>query len=65
MFSKYDTVFHPEILVGAMENPGLVVFRQGYLNYFRDPAPLQDIIYLATIIAHECAHMWFGNYVTP
>lgn len=48
-----------------MQNPGLVSFDQKFLQYFKQGTPIQDIVFLATGIAHECAHQWFGNYVTP
>ena len=61
-FSKYDQVFCPEYNMGAMENPGSVTINDQYL--FRDEVSLNSISWRFVIIAHELAHMWFGNLVT-
>jgi len=63
-FGKLDVIAVPDFAAGAMENTGAVVFRERLL--LADPARaslgLQKNI--AGIIAHELAHMWFGNLVT-
>ncbi len=61
-FGKYDQVFVPEFNAGAMENPGCVTFRDPYL--FRGAAPRDQILVRSNTIAHEMAHMWFGDLVT-
>lgn len=62
-FAKYDQAFVPDFNAGAMENPGCVTFREGLLFTTRVPRSLR--IQRATTIAHEMAHQWFGNLVTP
>jgi len=61
-FGKYDQAFVPEFNAGAMENPGLVTFRDDYL--FRSAVTDGDREWRAVVIAHEMAHMWFGDLVT-
>ncbi|MFL6061698.1 MAG: aminopeptidase N [Marmoricola sp.] len=62
-FGKYDQAFVPEFNAGAMENPGCVTFRDPLLFTTRVPRSLR--IQRATTVAHEMAHQWFGNLVTP
>ncbi len=62
-FGKYDQAFVPEFNAGAMENPGCVTFREGLLFTTRVARSLR--IQRATTVAHEMAHQWFGNLVTP
>jgi aminopeptidase N len=61
-FAKYDQVFVPEFVAGAMENVGCVVISEQFL--FR--SKVTDAMYetRAMVILHEMAHMWFGNLVT-
>jgi aminopeptidase N len=61
-FGKYDHVFVPEFNAAAMENPGLVTVRDDYL--FRSTPADTDRMFRAVIVAHEMAHMWFGDLVT-
>ena len=61
-FGKYDQAFVPEFNAGAMENPGLVTFRDDYV--FRSAVTEAERELRATTIAHEMAHMWFGDLVT-
>ncbi|MBQ1027896.1 aminopeptidase N [Micromonospora sp. C95] len=61
-FGKYDQAFVPEFNAGAMENPGLVTFRDDYV--FRSAVTDSQRELRATTIAHEMAHMWFGDLVT-
>jgi aminopeptidase N len=62
-FGKYDQAFVPEFNAGAMENPGCVTFRDPLIFSTRVPRSLR--IQRATTVAHEMAHQWFGNLVTP
>jgi aminopeptidase N len=62
-FGKYDQAFVPEFNAGAMENPGCVTFREGLLFTTKVPRSLR--VQRATTVAHEMAHQWFGNLVTP
>ena len=61
-FGKYDQVFCPEYEMGAMENPGCVKFDDKLI--FRSRVTDDERALRATIIAHEMAHMWFGDLVT-
>jgi aminopeptidase N len=60
---SYDQVFVPEFNAGAMENPGMVTFSdEGFLYRSRTTEGHRRL--RAQVIAHEMAHMWFGNLVT-
>ena len=61
-FGKYDQAFVPELNFGAMENPGCVTFRDEFL--FRSAVTDTERETRAIVIAHEMAHMWFGDLVT-
>jgi len=61
---KSDHVALPDFSAGAMENWGLVTYREVAL--LADPATtsISGKQYIATVIAHELSHQWFGNLVT-
>ncbi|MFI5862646.1 aminopeptidase N [Streptomyces sp. NPDC051546] len=61
-FGKYDQAFVPEYNLGAMENPGMVTFREEYI--FRGKVTQASYERRANTILHEMAHMWFGDLVT-
>ncbi|MFE5855670.1 aminopeptidase N [Streptomyces sp. NPDC056500] len=61
-FDSYDQAFVPEFNAGAMENPGLVTFREELV--FRSAVTDTERQTRAMVIAHEMAHMWFGDLVT-
>ncbi|MFI7273547.1 aminopeptidase N [Streptomyces sp. NPDC049879] len=61
-FDSYDQAFVPEFNAGAMENPGLVTFRDEYV--FRSAVTDTEREVRGVTIAHEMAHMWFGDIVT-
>ncbi|MDG4764820.1 aminopeptidase N [Solwaraspora sp. WMMD406] len=61
-FGGYGQAFVPEFNAGAMENPGLVTFRDDHI--FRSAVTDSERESRATTIAHEMAHMWFGDLVT-
>ncbi|MGW5419028.1 aminopeptidase N [Streptomyces sp. NPDC003943] len=61
-FDSYDQAFVPEFNAGAMENPGLVTFRDEFV--FRSAVTDTERMTRAMVIAHEMAHMWFGDLVT-
>ncbi|MER6037761.1 aminopeptidase N [Streptomyces sp. NPDC001835] len=61
-FDSYDQAFVPEFNAGAMENPGLVTFRDDFV--FRSAVTDTERQTRAMVIAHEMAHMWFGDLVT-
>lgn len=61
---KADHVALPDFSSGAMENWGLITYRE--IALLADPATtsIASKQYIATVIAHELAHQWFGNLVT-
>ena len=61
---KSDHVALPDFSSGAMENWGLITYRETTL--LADPATtsVSSKHYIATVIAHELSHQWFGNLVT-
>nr|QBI71858.1 aminopeptidase N4a [Plutella xylostella] len=61
---KNDHIALPDFPSGAMENWGMVNYREAYLLYDEQNTNLQNQIFIATIISHEMAHKWFGNLVT-
>jgi puromycin-sensitive aminopeptidase len=63
-YEKYDQVAVPGFAAGAMENSGLVIFRQELLIMAPGSASWRQEKSIAHVIAHEFAHMWFGNLVT-
>ncbi|XP_045891644.1 leucyl-cystinyl aminopeptidase [Micropterus dolomieu] len=60
---KLDLVAIPDFLAGAMENWGLITFRETSLLVGKQSSPLEKQV-VASVIAHELAHQWFGNLVT-
>ncbi|XEO94175.1 M1 family metallopeptidase [Latilactobacillus sakei] len=54
----------PDFSAGAMENWGLVTYREAYLLLDSDNTALTTKHRVATVIAHELAHQWFGDLVT-
>ena len=61
-FGDYNQAFVPEFNAGAMENPGCVVLRDPLV--FTGAVTRSERTNRATTIAHEMAHMWFGDLVT-
>jgi aminopeptidase N len=61
-FGLYQQAFVPEFNFGAMENPGLVVFRDEFI--YRSAVTDSQRETRAGVVAHEMAHMWFGDLVT-
>ncbi|TNF28471.1 MAG: M1 family peptidase, partial [Deltaproteobacteria bacterium] len=62
-FEKLDLVAVPNFAAGAMENAGLVTFREEALLVAPD-APVARRGRVLITLAHELAHMWFGDLVT-
>lgn len=54
----------PDFSAGAMENWGLITYREAYLLLDPDNTSLTTKRVVATVIAHEVAHQWFGDLVT-
>lgn len=63
-WDSYDSVLVPEYNLGAMENPGCVIFNED-LYLFRGPVTRSQRARRANTILHEMCHMWFGDLVTP
>ncbi|HEX5201847.1 MAG TPA: aminopeptidase N [Actinoplanes sp.] len=61
-FGHYQQAFAPEFNFGAMEYPGLVIFRDEMI--YRSAVTESQREARANVIAHEMAHMWFGDLVT-
>ncbi len=61
-YDSYDQVFVPELESGAVENPGCVTFRDDFL--FPPAVSRAERQLRGMVIAHEMAHMWFGDLVT-
>ncbi|CAH2040953.1 unnamed protein product [Thlaspi arvense] len=61
---KLDMVAIPDFAAGAMENYGLVTYRETALLYDDKHSAAANKQRVATVVAHELAHQWFGNLVT-
>lgn len=61
-FGKYDQLIVPDFTIGAMENVAAVTFNEAYVS--RGEKTQAQRQRLANVIAHEMAHMWFGDLVT-
>lgn len=60
---KLDQVAIPDFDAGAMENWGLVTYRESCLLADQN-TPQTTKEYIATVVTHELSHQWFGNLVT-
>jgi alanyl aminopeptidase len=63
-FQKLDTLAVPDFGAGAMENSGAITYREQLL-LMDENAPLEQRRSSLTVQAHEIAHQWFGDLVTP
>ena len=63
-FGKLDQVGLPEFEAGAMENAGLITYREVALLLDPATASLAQRKRVAEVVTHELAHQWFGNLVT-
>uniref|UniRef100_A0A3B4DXH2 Aminopeptidase n=1 Tax=Pygocentrus nattereri TaxID=42514 RepID=A0A3B4DXH2_PYGNA len=61
---KSDQIALPDFSAGAMENWGLITYREAALLYDPSMSSNGDKEAVSTVISHELAHMWFGNLVT-
>ncbi|KAK1804645.1 hypothetical protein P4O66_020647, partial [Electrophorus voltai] len=61
---KSDQIALPDFNAGAMENWGLITYRETALLFDPEMSSSGNKERIATIISHELAHMWFGNLVT-
>ena len=61
---KLDLIALPDFAFGAMENLGAVTFRETALLVDADHSSWSEFERVADVVAHEIAHMWFGDLVT-
>ncbi|KAG5672285.1 hypothetical protein PVAND_002422 [Polypedilum vanderplanki] len=62
---KVDMIAIPDFQFGAMENFGLITFRETAMLYDEGVSAIGKKMTVALICAHEIAHQWFGNLVSP
>ena len=62
---KIDNVALPDFAAGAMENWGLITYRETAMLYQDGVSTSSNQERVATVVSHELAHQWFGNLVTP
>ncbi|WP_371802382.1 M1 family metallopeptidase [Candidatus Lokiarchaeum ossiferum] len=63
--SKCDFLVVTDFAAGAMENYGAITFRENLLLTYEGKSSKLDYIRIAQVVAHEIAHMWFGDLVSP
>ncbi|CAL8118838.1 unnamed protein product [Orchesella dallaii] len=63
--SKMDSAAVPDFYFGAMENYGLNIYRESALLVFPDWTLESERWSISSVLAHELAHQWFGNLVSP
>ena len=63
-YDKLDIIAVPDFASGAMENAGAITFRETLLLFDEKTAPIWQKKSFANVMAHELAHMWFGNITT-
>ena len=61
---KVDMIAIPDFAFGAMENLGCITFRDTALLVDPDTATQAELVRILDVVAHELAHMWFGDLVT-
>lgn len=62
-FAKYDLIILPGFQYGGMEHTGATLYNDSQM--FLSPSPtIDERLRRSQLIAHETAHMWFGDYVT-
>ncbi|XP_010951987.2 glutamyl aminopeptidase [Camelus bactrianus] len=61
---KLDKIAIPDFGTGAMENWGLITYRETNLLYDPEESASSNQQRVATVVAHELVHQWFGNIVT-
>jgi alanyl aminopeptidase len=63
-YAKLDFIAVPSSIGGAMENAGAITYDE-FLVLMDDDSPVTQRRTYTYIHAHELAHMWFGDWVTP
>lgn len=61
---KTDMIAIPDFGAGAMENWGLITYRETAMLYQPNVSSSKGKFRVASVVAHELAHQWFGNLVT-
>ena len=64
-YEKLDHIAVPDFTYGAMENAGAITYRESRLLYTEGKSSPESQASIAGILAHEMAHQWFGDLVTP
>ena len=62
-FAKYDLIMLPGFQYGGMEHTGATLYNASQMFLGENPT-LDELLRRSSVIAHETAHMWFGDYVT-
>jgi aminopeptidase N len=62
-FAKYDFIILPGFQFGGMEHTGATLYNDRMM-FFGEYPTIDEQLMRSQIIAHETAHMWFGDYVT-
>lgn len=62
-FSKYDLIILPGFQYGGMEHTGATLYTDKRM-FLNEQPTLNEELSRSSLIAHETAHMWFGDYVT-
>lgn len=62
---KQDMIAAPDFAAGAMENWGLITYRETALLFKPGVSAASNKQRIALVVSHELAHQWFGNLVTP
>ena len=62
-FAKYDLIMLPGFQYGGMEHTGATLYNASQM-FLGDNPTLDELLRRSSVIAHETAHMWFGDYVT-
>lgn len=62
-FAKYDLIILPGFQYGGMEHTGATLYNDSQMFLSKNPT-LDERLRRSQLIAHETAHMWFGDYVT-
>nr|XP_022306251.1 aminopeptidase N-like isoform X1 [Crassostrea virginica] len=62
---KQDMIALPDFAAGAMENWGLITYRETAMLYDPQESSESNKQRVAVVVSHELAHQWFGNLVSP
>ncbi|XP_026672436.1 aminopeptidase N-like [Ceratina calcarata] len=65
MSAKIDQITQKDFSAGAMENWGLVIYREDRLLYDEILSTTRTKMNVLKVIAHEFTHQWFGDLVSP